>query len=223
MSPAELLRRHTARATSTFLGRLKSGEMNVEAIEALTLRALADAPDLALLDATRAPASPARIYEAALIAKGENASVLVVIDSLQSWAEGMGEMKDGDGKPLLINAGEYETLNAGIKSLRWLSHALKCPIMFISERNRESNKGGAGGGLNAGAGTRKIEYGAETIFDLDRKMDEAESGAGEFDITLRLAKNRHGSIGKPIKLQFNGALQRFKEAEKAENGSGYRR
>lgn len=213
MSPAELLRRHTARATSTFLGRLKSGEMAVESIETLTRRALVEAPDLALLDATRAPATPQHIYECALVAKAESSSVLVVIDSLQSWAEGLAEAS---------GAGEYETLNAGIKKLRELAHALRCPVAFISERNREANKDKSkGSGLNAGAGTRKIEYGTETVFDLDRNMDEPENGEGEFEITLRLAKNRHGSIGKPLPFRFNGALQRFREGDK--NASGSRR
>jgi len=30
---------------------------------------------------------------------------------------------------------------------------------------------------------------------------------------LRLAKNRHGSVGVPIHLLFNGALQQFRENE----------
>ncbi len=214
MAPAELLRRHTARATETYLGRLKSGELSVEAVETLTRRALSGAPDMALLDATRAPASPQRIYEAALVAKGERESVLVVVDSLQSWAEGLSEA---------LGTGEYETLNLAIKKLREVAHALKCPVMFISERNRESNKDTKSDGLNAGAGTRKIEYGTETVFDLDRNMTETEDGAGEFEVTLRLPKNRHGSIGKRIPFQFNGALQRFRESERGDKGSGSRR
>ena len=210
MSPAELLRRHTARATETYLGRLKSGEMTVGSVEALTLRALADAPDLCLLDATRTPASRERIQEAALVTKGDASNLLVVIDSLQSWAEGVG---DGSG------AGEYEILNAGMKALREMAHALKCPVLFVSERNRDGMKAG---GLNAGAGTRKIEYGTETVFDLDRDMLTKEDGSGEIDVTLRLVKNRHGSVGKTIPLQFNGALQRFREIESGSKG-GYRR
>jgi replicative DNA helicase len=206
MSPAELLRRHTARATETFLGRLKNGEMPVSEVEKLTRRALADAPDLALLDATRAPALPQRIHEAALVAKGESSNLLIVIDSLQSWAEGLGDA---------TGAGEYEILNAGLKALRELAHSLKCPVLFVSERNRDSMKSG---GQSAGAGTRKIEYGTETVFDLDRDMSDKEDGAGEFSIALKLVKNRHGSVGKSIPLQFNGALQRFREVPSAAKG-----
>jgi replicative DNA helicase len=69
------------------------------------------------------------------------------------------------------------------------------------------------GGINAGAGTRKIEYSAETIIDLERKPDAKEDGAGEVEVLLKLAKNRHGTANKPIRLSFNGALQRFSEAK----------
>jgi replicative DNA helicase len=135
------------------------------------------------------------------VAKGDSSSLLIVVDSLHSWAEGLG---DGTG------AGEYEILNAGLKALRELAHSLKCPVLFVAERNRDSMKSG---GQSAGAGTRKIEYGTETVFDLDRDMNAKEDGAGEFEISLRLVKNRHGSVGKTIPLQFNGALQRFREAQ----------
>jgi replicative DNA helicase len=199
MAPSELLRRHTARATQTFLGRLKSGEMTGAEVESLAKRALEMAPGFCLLDATRAPAPPIHISVSALLAKGEAKHVLIVIDSLQSWAETVAP--DGTGS-------EYETLNTGLLTLRNLAHTLRAPILFISERNRKSMESG---GLNAGAGSRKIEYGAETVFDLDRNMEAQPNGAGEYEITLRLAKNRHGTVGVPIPLLFNGALQQFRE------------
>lgn len=207
MAPSELLRRHTARVTQTFLGRLKSGEMSGEQVELLARRALGAAPHVCLLDATRAPASPFRVAECAYIAKGEAAHVLIVVDSLQSWAEMMAP----------AGAGEYETINAGLLALRRLAHEMRCPILFLSERNREANKK-PGGGLNSGAGTRKIEYSAETVLDLDRDMDEQANGAGEFRINLHIVKNRHGNIGVRIPLLFNGALQQFHEAESSERG-----
>lgn len=198
MAPSELLRRHTARATKTYLGRLKSGEMSGAEIETLAKRALATAPDFCLLDATRAPAPSNHLLEMAQIAKGGAPHVLIVIDSLQSWAETMAPE----------SVGEYETLNAAILALRQIAHTLRAPILFISERNRKSMESG---GLNAGAGSRKIEYGAETVFDLDRDMESQPNGAGEFEIKLRIAKNRHGSVGVSVPLLFNGALQLFTE------------
>jgi replicative DNA helicase len=205
MSASELLRRHTARVTSTYLGRLKSGEMAPDAIEKLAREAIAAAPNLCLLDATLFPAPKSRILECAEVvrSRSESGQVLLVIDSLQSWAESFG----GDA-----GAGEYETLNVGIKTLREIAHTLNAPVIFTSERNRKGNEKSSGG-LNSGAGSRKIEYGAETVIDLDRDMEAQSDGAGEFSITLRLAKNRHGGIGRPIALRFNGALQRFREAD----------
>jgi replicative DNA helicase len=208
MAPSELLRRHTARATQTYLGRLKSGEMTGADVEALAKRALAASPDFCLLDATRAPAPPAHLLKTAQIAKGDAPHVLIVIDSLQSWAETVAP--EGTGS-------EYETLNTGIMTLRQIAHTLRAPILFISERNRKSMESG---GLNAGAGSRKIEYGAETVFDLDRNMEAQPNGAGEFEIMLRIAKNRHGSVGTAIPLLFNGALQLFTENTNPARGKG---
>jgi replicative DNA helicase len=209
MAPSELLRRHTARATGTFLDNLKSGEMSGADVETLALRAVATSPDLCLLDATRAPAPVSHLRECAVIAKGAAPHVLIVIDSLQTWAESLGAGA----------AGEYEILNAGIAGLRKVAHDLRAPILFISERNRRGNET-TSGGLNSGAGTRKIEYSAETVFDLDRDMGRPQDGAGEFELTLRIVKNRHGSIGVPIPLLFNGALQQFRELNTREAVDG---
>ncbi len=201
MSPVELLRRHTARITSTFLGRLKSGEMRGEDAERLALQACEAAPDLAFADATTGPASPAYIFDCAQIVKRDTPHLLIVVDSLHSWAQGTAP----DG------ANEYEALNAGVSGLQRLASRLGCAVLVVSERNRDSMKSG---GINAGAGTRKIEYGAETVIDLERDTKQAEDGGGEVEIKLTLAKNRHGTAGKPMALRFNGALQRFTEAGK---------
>lgn len=201
MAPAELLRRHTARETQTFLGKFRSGELSPQTAEALALQAIAKIPALALLDATRAPASPTHIRDCARAIRGEAKSMLIVIDSLQSWVES------------LDLGQEYEALNAGIKSLRALAFELDVPILFISERNRDSMKSG---GLNAGAGTRKIEYGAETVLDLERDMGVGYDGAGEVEVKVRISKNRHGDVGTEFPLRFNGAFQTFRGLEATE-------
>jgi replicative DNA helicase len=202
MSPVELLRRHTARITGTYLGRLKSGEMSGQSIEALALQAIEAAPDLAFVDATRAPAKANYLQDCAVVTRGAAKHLLIVIDSLHTWTQATA----ADG------AQEYEALNTSIQTLQTLAANLACPILMISERNRESMKSS---GQSAGAGTRKIEYQGETVISLERKEDAKEDGAGEVEITLKLAKNRHGSIGKPIALRFNGALQKFTEASEA--------
>jgi len=199
MAPAELLRRHTARATETYLGRLKSGELTGADAESLALRAIEAAPALAFVDATTAPAPLPFLCDAARIVKGDAKHLLIVVDSLHSWAGG-----------LASGLQEYEALNAGVSDLQRLAHRIGCAVLVVSERNRDSMKTG---GINAGAGTRKIEYGAETVIDLERASEAKDDGAGEVEVSLKLAKNRHGAAGKAIKLKFHGALQRFSEAD----------
>jgi replicative DNA helicase len=214
MSPVELLRRLTANLTSTFLGRLKNGELRGQDAEVLALRAIEQAPNLAIIDATRAAATPAYLQECAEIVKGTSPHLFVAIDSLHTWTQTLTAC--GDRNDPLYGLSEYEALNGAIRSLQILASTLSAPILMICERNRESMKGGGGNAsLNAGAGTRKIEYQCETVLDLDRKSETFEDGAGEIDVTLRLAKNRHGAAGKSVPLKFNGALQRFSEVKKS--------
>jgi replicative DNA helicase len=158
---------------------------------------------LALLDGTKSPVSPKHIQECALtlLARHESRGVLIVVDSLHSWTEAFA----GD-------AGEYEALNTALASLRAIAHNLNAPVLYVTEKNRDSMKSGAGG-QSSGAGSRKIEYGAETVLSLLRKSDAEPDGDGETPVTLKLAKNRHGTVGREIRATFNGALQRFKEAK----------
>ncbi len=214
MAPGELLRRHAARETGTFLGKFKTGELAPDVAHSLALRAIERTPGLCFLDATRAPAPRAHLAQCAQIVKGKASGVLVVVDSLQSWAEGLAGFDEHGGAIAdFRSAGEYETLNLAVKALRGLAHELNAPVVFVSEQNRDGMKSG---GLNAGAGTRKIEYGAETIFDLSREMNTQFDGAGEVEVKLRLAKNRHGAAGVEVPLKFNGALQQFRELNTGE-------
>ena len=199
MAPLELLRRLTARATKTFLGRLKSGELRPVDSLLLARRGAASAPQLAMVDGTRAYASPMYLRECAHIVRGESKHLLIVIDSLHSWAE----------SAAATGATEYDTLNIALLSLKRLASELDCPILAIAERNRGAMQGG---GLSAGAGSRKIEYGAETVIDLERGEGAREDAAGEVEIKAKLCKNRHGAAGKSVALKFHGALQNFSAA-----------
>jgi len=201
MSSLELLRRITARATSTYLGRFKSGELAPEVSKGLVREAVPQARLLALLDATQSPVLPAMLLDLADATRAlEPASphLMIIVDSLHSWAEGLpGDMP------------EYEALNAGLRSLRQIASRLGCPVLAIAERNRTSMKDG---GLSAGAGSRKIEYGAESVLDLDTEKDAREDSNGEKSITCRISKNRNGASGREIRLKFHGAFQRYTEA-----------
>jgi len=198
MAPLELLRRITARVTSTFLGKFKTGELAPALAGELARKAIKTTPALALLDATSAYATGARIVEAADATRRlapENGHLLIVVDSLHSWSEG------GQGE-------EYVRLGEHLAALRQIAARLNCPILAISERNRASMDKG---GLSAGAGHRGIEYAAETVLDLGCKLDAQPDANGEIEVTLKIEKNRNGAKGKKIGLKFNGALQRFRE------------
>ncbi len=201
MSVLELLRRHTARVTGTFLGRLKTGELSPAIALGLARQAAAAAPDLAFVDATQAPAYPQWLAERAEIVRGRSEHFLLIVDSVHSWAEGF----PTQGREI----GEYDMLNAALGSLRGISNQLGCAVLGIAERNRASM---TKGGLSASAGSRKFEYGAQSVWNLDRKEDAQPDAAGEVPVTLTLSKNRSGSPGRRINLLFHGALQRFREA-----------
>ncbi len=202
MAPLELLRRLTARLTNTFLGRLKSGEMRPADSLELARRAAGQAPQLALVDGTRAYASPGFLRECAEIVRGDSPHLLIVVDSLHAWTE--------SAPP--VGATEYDTLNMGLLALKRLTSELGCPLLAIAERNRGAMQGG---GMSAGAGTRKIEYGAETVLDLERGEGVLAGRDGEVEVKAKLCKNRHGAAGKSLPLKFHGALQRFTESERA--------
>lgn len=199
MRALELLRRITARVTETLLGKFKSGELTQDASCKLVRTAIQDAPNLAFLDATEAPAAAQQILNVGAVCRNLPPApphLLIVVDSLNSWAEGA-----YPGLP------EYERLNTALADLREIAANLKCPILVINERNRANIKGG----LNAGAGTRGIEYGAASVIDLSREEGAKAGADGEVAITLKIDKNRNGATGQPMNLKFHGALQRYTE------------
>src|SRR5215213_9610771 len=199
MRPLELLRRLTARETGTFLGTLKSGALAPADSLALARWAVAACSGLALVDACDAFAAPDWLREAARIVQGDARHVLLVVDSVHSWAEGApGELT------------EYDRLNAAIAALRTLAGQLGAPILAVAERNRASM---AAGGLSASAGSRKFEYTGESVWDLAEDKDASAPSPHEKAITLHVAKNRSGAAGRKVRLAFHGALQKYTDRD----------
>jgi replicative DNA helicase len=108
--------------------------------------------------------------------------------------------------PDTTRASEYDALNDGLRALRGIAHELACPVLCIAEQNRASN---GKGGLSSGAGTRKIEFGAESVFDL--QANDSTEPNGDKIVTLTIQKNRHGTPGVVCPLRFDGARQLFTE------------
>ena len=201
LSLIELFRRVIARSTNTFLSRLKSGELEAMSIFELADQVAETLPDLYLADATTAFASPTWITNMVRFVREETKSqdVLVVIDSLHSWSSAASQENA---------VSEYEAISLGVQSLKERASLLSVPFLVIAERNRATM---SSGGLHAGAGSRKIEYSAESVLDLTEEKDAAPDAANEKPVQLKIEKNRHGSKGTTIHLSFNGPLQRFTE------------
>lgn len=198
MAPAELFRRQMARVSDTFLGRFKSGEMTGEEVEVIAKTTAKAMPRLAFVDSTTAFANPQFLRECAQTVKGSAKTLLLVVDSLHTWTRGGNSGQN-----------EYEALNQNLLALQRLCHGLACPALVVCEQSRAAIAGG--GGVNSGAGSRSIEYQAEIVFDLQAAKETGSDGEREVQVVI--AKNRHGAAGVSIKLNFNGALQRFKGKE----------
>jgi hypothetical protein len=116
----------------------------------------------------------------------------LVADSIHTHADGLWPQLD-----------EYARVSRAVGEWRKLAHKHGATVLAISERNR----GGMRGGLASGAGTRKLEYGAEVVFELDQ-FDDSDSRA--IQVNLTISKNRDGGRGV-IGFQFDGPTQRFLE------------
>jgi replicative DNA helicase len=203
MPTLELFRRLIARATNTFLGKLKSGELGSREITRLAQATIEKSPWLAILDATAGYVPPSAIRNAAsaLRERAGGGAVLTVLDSLQYWARGAGELT------------EYELVSSAMRALSEVAAQLASPVLAISHRNREGNKGN--GGLHAGKGSGDLEYVAESVLELAPEAKDAKpDAAGKTAVALSIHKNRHGAAGRIIPLYFTGRTQLFTEREK---------
>jgi replicative DNA helicase len=208
MPTLELFRRLVARHTKTFLGRLKTGELGGREAQRLALATIEAAPNLALMDATRAYADVNTICKAAEALKESMRSqqVLVIIDSLTVWARSAAHGLE------TLSLSEYDIINQGVVGCTNIATYLKSPVIALSHRNRQGNKGE--GGLHAAKGSGSIEYEAESVLDLepsDKRDGNAPDLNGDVRVKLTAYKNRHGVPNIPVYLKFNGRLQKFDE------------
>jgi replicative DNA helicase len=205
MGLLELFRRLVARQTKTFLGRLKSGELDNDESKRLALRTIENLPCLAFMDATQLYAAPLHIKDAAELLREQSKSehVLIVLDSLQIWAKSVRRVVS---EP--TNTSEYDLITSGLDAISGVGAKLQCPILTVSHRNRAGNR--SDGGLHAGKGSGDVEYCSESVIDLTRK-DEPPNFEGETNVKATIHKNRHGIPGVSFDFAFSGRLQNFRE------------
>jgi replicative DNA helicase len=201
MAALELMRRLCARNSRTFLNKYKDGTLLPNVIANHANMAAEAFPHLCIADATTGYASPEWIEEKARAIRGNSEHLLIVIDSLHAWANTAPSDKS-----------EYELISWASQQFREMAARLKCPVLAISEMNRaSSNSKDTDDKIGAGAGSRKIEYGSESVIYLKADTDEATGPDGNKPINLTFAKNRHGAKGDAIQLMFNGAFQTYAE------------
>lgn len=219
MSSLELARRIAARVTDTPLQKFKDPRYKMPASAMINRfqQATEAAPDLVIADSTLAFWDRAAITAQVNLLKQTMKSehVLIVIDSLNSWAS-------------WIEATEYDRLNMALKTLRETALELECPILYTAEQSKTANRENSTGGdlgSSAPAGFRGIEYGAESVIGLRAEMEEVEDpetrkkkhrpkrdGKGIASVWMSFHKNRNGAPGEAIKMNFDGELQKFSEA-----------
>ena len=152
-----------------------------------------------ILDACSTPATAEDISRwLQLIPRLEHSEYMVcVIDSLHSWVT-----------PLAFRLGltEYDAINAGLLAIRSMSTTYGVVFIVLSERNRLSAKTG---GMNAGRGSGRIEYGADVLMELSKEDKGEHSGVDR--IELKITKNRLGPAGAVVPLSFQGDTMSFNE------------
>ena len=204
MIPLELYRRSIARLTNTSLKHFKTGYLKPEEIMERADKAKEHLKNIHILDATK-NYIPARsedehsLLEIVRDIKADSEHCLLIFDSLHSWI---------DASPSIET--EYERINKAMADIRVLTDELNIPVLCITERKRSSNNKNT---QDAGAGSRKIEYGAESVMGLDTQEESSsfELSDSEKKVTFKLTKNRNGSVGKEIDFIFHGDLQSFRE------------
>lgn len=208
MPMLELFRRLIARQTKTFLGKLKTGELGSKEAQRLALATIESLPHIAIMDGTRTYADVETISRAAEALRESRGAtgVLVIIDSLHVWAKSA-----TSGIADFAGVGEYDVINAGVSGCLNISNYLNSPVIALSHRNRQGNKGE--GGLHAAKGSGSIEYEAESVLDLEPtdKGERQPDGNGDVRVKITPYKNRNGIPNISVNLLFNGRTQSFRE------------
>lgn len=117
--------------------------------------------------------------------------VLIVVDYLQLWAKASAELRG------MLSA--RERIEALTAELGQLARRLKNPVLAIVSQNRDKGDYGSNGRGGATLDSLKesgdLEYAADLVLFLTRSQ-EATAVEPNRAITLTVAKNRNGELGK---------------------------
>lgn len=127
--------------------------------------------------------------------KASNGSLdLVVVDYLQLMT-GFGQTQE-------------QRVASISKGMKQLSVAIDCPIVVLSQLNRQASQRGSGKPvLSDLRDSGSIEQDADVVLFIDREKKEESEKA-----SIIVAKNRNGPIGS-IEVFFNGPLTKFEQID----------
>lgn len=200
MRPVRILERIVAAHSGIHLGHFVDGTLTAAQIDALMCAAVADTPLVSMLDATAThidmPEISTRADEWRRVHGSDH--VLVVLDSLQSWAlRAHADVRD-----------EYPRTNAAIDEIMTAGVKAGAFFLVISERSNA----GADAAANAhGKGSGRSGYAGEVTLGLDVAGDY-DPRTGKTPLNLTIAKNRWGAQAITVPLWFDGRVQRFFDA-----------
>ncbi|HEY5257240.1 MAG TPA: DnaB-like helicase C-terminal domain-containing protein [Candidatus Baltobacteraceae bacterium] len=203
MRATAILERIVAREASVTMHALRDGTLSPREIRAHVDRVVADQPLLSIVDGGDLAIGVADIAERANAWRAAHHAehILVVIDSIQSWA----------AVSLSGIDSEYERLDGAFRALRALANREQISLLVISERSL--------GSLTNGLPSAYGKGGTSSAYQSELSVCFA---AGEYDtlravtpIVASIVKSRVGPQGFGFAMEFSGAYMRFADAERA--------
>ncbi|HUY61223.1 MAG TPA: DnaB-like helicase C-terminal domain-containing protein [Candidatus Dormibacteraeota bacterium] len=199
LDAGQLFERAIAAVTGMAVGALQQARVPTERVSELAAATSDALRGFVLADAIGEPAPPrdVGVWLAALAERGPFA--LCIIDSIHMWAARWAPPE----------ATEYQAISLGMMQARALAVEHGAAVLATGEMNRDGLKNG--GGLNTGAGSRRLEYASDVVCELRRAAGAKPDGRGAVPVTIAVHKNRFG-MPREVEATFNGSLQRFGEA-----------
>jgi replicative DNA helicase len=121
---------------------------------------------------------------------------MVVVDYLQLM-EGEGETRSNE-------------LGRIVRGLKNMAKRLRCPVVLLSQLNREAEKRNGPPGLENLAESDVIEQAADIILLLWRESRRNPKPDNKHTAQIEVAKNKNGACDT-VRLWFDGATQRFED------------
>jgi replicative DNA helicase len=199
MNAVELTLRQIARILKKKIRYLRCGKVSGDNMRLFAKAAAKDMPQYVIADVTACLAPLTHIQAAIRTLKDDKGRMLLVIDSLHSWARANVE-----------GANDYDRLMKAGTALDQLAHQEGIPIILVAERSRA---GLQNDGLSGVKGGTIAEYIGRSVSALDSVNDGVEDAEGAIAVDLFLSKNKDGESRRRFPFRFFPEYCRFETAE----------